>query len=116
MCIFLESINPKKNSLKKLFLEIIIGLKPFSVFTMCQALCWRWLDWDMVRNKIDMTPDLMELVVYPLTGEQVIGSQGGKCPIEEICVNIRKVINHIWEVKESNPYYGYLKIMFKQFH
>lgn len=41
-----------------------------------------------MRNKIDMTPDLTELAVYPLTGEQVIASQSDKCSLEEV-----------WEVK-----------------
>lgn len=58
-----------------------------------------------MRNKIDMTLDLAELAVYPLTGEQVIAAQSDKCSLEEV-----------WRVKESNPCHRYLKIVVGEFN
>lgn len=106
MCMFSISINKNIFSLKKPLLETIIGPnRHFSVFTLCRALCWRWVEWGRTRNKIDMTPDLAELAVYPLTGEQVIAAEWSSARERQV-----------WEVKESNPCHRYLKVVVEEFN
>lgn len=58
---------------KKLLLKTIADLT--NILSVCSVPGTLLGGGDLMRNKIDMTLDLMELVGYPIKGEQIIVAQ-----------------------------------------